>query len=106
PLSVVRVSSIEDAPLVVQAAHGQIDGGSRHAARLVGSHEDRHARHLRERHEPSRVVPACERLLELFPGHARYLCAGLEGFLERVCLRYGLWSETDHANAMGCELGG
>jgi hypothetical protein len=35
-------------PLVIQAAHGQIDGGSRHSARLVGRHEDRHVRHLSE----------------------------------------------------------
>jgi secreted PhoX family phosphatase len=36
-------------PLVIQAAHGQIDGRSRHPARLFGSHEDRHVCHLRER---------------------------------------------------------
>ena len=76
------------------------------AARPVGSHEDRHVRHLVERHEPSRVGPAGERLLPLFPGHSRCLGARLEGFLDRGCLRHGLWSQADHANAVRCELGG
>ena len=62
--------------------------------------------HLRERHKPSRVGLACEKLLELFPGDPRHLGAGLEGFFERACLRYGVWSETEHANALGCKLGG
>src|SRR5882672_5927356 len=92
--------------LVIQAAHGQIDGSSRHPACLIGSHEDRHVSHLLECHKPSGVGLACEQLLELFPGHSRYLGASLEGFLERACLRYGLWSQTDHANALGRELGG
>src|ERR671915_459753 len=37
-------SETAEAPhlLVVQSAHGQVDGCSRHPARLVGSHEDRH----------------------------------------------------------------
>ena len=34
------------------------------------------------------------------------LGASLEGFLERACLRYGLRSQTDHANPVRCELGG
>ena len=72
--------------LVIQAAHGQIDSSSRHPARLAGSHEDRHVRRLRERHKPSRVGPACEQLLELFPGHSICFGARLEGFLERVSL--------------------
>jgi hypothetical protein len=42
--------------------------------------------------------------LPLFPGHARRLC--LEDFLERVCLRDAAWSQTDHANALRCKLGG
>src|SRR5574341_1494819 len=92
--------------LVIQAAHGQIDGSSRHPACLIGSHEDRHVSHLLECHKPSRVGLACEKLLELFPGRSGYLGASLEGFLERVCLRDGLWSQTDHANALGCELSG
>jgi hypothetical protein len=93
-------------PLVIEAAHGQVDGCSRHPARLVGRHEDRHVSHLLERHEPSRVGPACEELLPLFPGHARCLGARLEGVLDRACLRHALWSQTDHANALRCELGG
>src|SRR5215475_4619521 len=97
---------IDNEALVVQAAHGQVDGRSCHRACRIGSHEDRHVSHLRERHEPSRVGLACEQLLELFPGHSRYLGASLEGFLECARLRYGLWSQTDHANALGCELGG
>ena len=51
-------------------------------------------------------VLLASRLLELFPGHSRYLGASLEGFLERVGLRYCLWSQTYHANALRCELGG
>jgi Transposase DDE domain len=46
-------------PLVVQAPHAQVDDRSGHPARLIGSHEDRHVRHLRERRKPSRVGPAC-----------------------------------------------
>jgi hypothetical protein len=57
-------------PLVIQASHGQVDGSSGHATRLIGSHEDRHVRHLLERHEPSRMGLACEELLPLFPGHS------------------------------------
>jgi hypothetical protein len=36
-------------PLVVQAPHAQVDDRSSHPARLIGSHEDRHVSHLRER---------------------------------------------------------
>src|SRR5215472_1323927 len=92
--------------LVIEAAHAQVDGRSRHPARLIGRHEDRHVCHLRERHKPSRVGPACEVLLPLFPGHARCLGARLEGFLDRACLQHGLWPQADHANALRCELGG
>src|SRR5262245_46482898 len=91
--------------LVIQAAHGQIDGSPRHPARLVGSHEGRDVSHLRECHEPSRMGPACDGLLPLCPGH----CLGrleIEDFLDGVCLRYGVWSQTDHANALRCELQG
>src|SRR5207248_6055174 len=56
-------------PLIIQAPHAQVDDRSRHPARLIGCHEDRHAGHLRERRQPARVGPAGERLLELFPGH-------------------------------------
>ena len=56
--------------------------------------------------KPSRVGLACEQILELFPGQSRHLGANLDGFLERACLRYRLWSQADHANALGCELGG
>src|SRR5258708_25629813 len=77
-------------PLVVQAAHAQVDGRSRHPARLVGRHEDRQVCQLLERHESSRMGPACEELLPLFPGHARCLGARLEGFLDRACLQHGL----------------
>jgi hypothetical protein len=65
--------------LVVQGSHGQVDGSSSHPARLIGSHEDRHVCHLLECHKPSRVGPACEQLLELFPSHFRYLGASFEG---------------------------
>src|SRR5262245_65315850 len=51
--------------LVVQAAHGQIDGSSRHPARLIGSHENRHVSHLGERHKPSWMGSVCEDLLPL-----------------------------------------
>src|SRR5260370_22463101 len=50
-------------PLVVQAAQGQVDGGSRHPAGLVGSDEGRHVSHLPERHEPPRVGVRCEHIL-------------------------------------------
>jgi short chain dehydrogenase len=93
-------------PLVIQAPHGQVDGSSRHPARPIGSHEGCHARHLGERHQPSRVGPACEQLLPLFPCHSRCLGARLEGILDRACLRHALWPQTDHASAMRCELGG
>jgi hypothetical protein len=43
--------------------------------------------------------------LPLFPGHARCLGARLEGVLDRACLRHALWSQTDHAKALRCELG-
>ena len=59
-----------------------------------------------ERHQPSRVGPAGEQLLPLLPGHARCLGAGLEGLPDRARLRHGLWPQTDHANAVRCELGG
>src|SRR5262249_37794840 len=52
--------------LIVQAAHGQVDGGSRHPARLIRRHKGGHVRQLLERHEPSRVGLAGERLLPLF----------------------------------------
>jgi hypothetical protein len=32
--------------------------------------------------------------------------ARLEGVPDRACLRHALWSQTDHADALGCELGG
>src|SRR4029453_13505659 len=92
--------------LVVQAAHGQIDGRSSHPACLIGSHEDCHVSRLRERRKPSRVGPACERLLPLFPCRSQCLGANLEGFLERLCLRYPVWSQTDHANGVRSKLGG
>ncbi len=92
--------------LVVQPAHGQIDGSSRHRACLIGSHEDRHVWHLLERHQPSWVGPACEHLLPLLPGHSRCLGARLEAVLDRARFRHGIWSQTDDANALRCELGG
>src|SRR5713101_2926299 len=101
-----RIAGHVSIVLVVQASHGQVDRSSRHPARLIGSHEDRHVSHLLERHKPSRVGPACEHFLPLFPGHSRCLGARLEGFLDRGCLRHGLWSQTDHANALRGEFGG
>src|SRR5258708_25283850 len=92
--------------LVIQAAHGQVDGSSRHPARLVGRHEDRHVCHLLEPHDPPRVGHASEVALELFPGHARYLGLDVEVFLHRACLRYAVRSQTDHADALRCALGG
>src|SRR6266511_623226 len=92
--------------LVVEAPHAQVDDSSSHPARLIGSHEDRHVGHLRERRKPSRVGPACAQLVELFPGHSRCLGVKLEAFLDPACLRHALWSQTDHANALRCELGG
>src|SRR4030095_6773814 len=92
--------------LVIQATHCQVDGRSCHPACLIGSQEDSHVCHLRERHQPPMWGLACEKLLELFPGHSRYFGASLEGFLERACLRYGLWSQTDHANSLRRQLGG
>ena len=62
--------------------------------------------HLLERHEPSRVGLAREHLLPLFPCHPRCLGARLEGILDRPCLRHRVRSQTDHANAVRCELGG
>ena len=56
--------------------------------------------------KPACVGPAREQLLELFPGHSRCLGVSLEGFLDRARLRHPLWSQTDHANALRCELGG
>src|SRR5215216_1482369 len=58
-------------PLLVQAAHGQVDGRSRHPARPIRSHEDRNVRHLVQRHEPSGMGPVGDHLLPLFPGRAR-----------------------------------
>ena len=51
------------------------------------------------------VVPG-EVPLELFPGHAYARCLDLEDFLHHACLRHAVWSQTDHANALRCELGG
>jgi hypothetical protein len=31
---------------------------------------------------------------------------GVVDFLQRACLRHAVWSQTDHANALRCELGG
>jgi hypothetical protein len=58
---IISLSSVKfgPRPLVVQAPHAQVDDRSSHPARLIGSHEDRHVRHLRERRKPSRVGPAC-----------------------------------------------
>src|SRR5260370_23776027 len=93
-------------PLVSHAPHGQVDGRSSHPARLVGRHEDRHVCHLLERHDPSRVSPVCEVILELFPGHARCLGLELEELLYHGCLRHAVWSQTEDADALRCEFGG
>src|SRR6266852_632410 len=103
-LTVNFVQLSEFPPLVIQAPHAQVDDRSSHPARLIGSHEDRHVSHLRERRKPSRVGPACEQLVELFPGHSRCLGVSPEAFLDPACLRHPLWSQTDHANALRCEL--
>src|SRR6266851_213898 len=87
-------------------AVANLDGRSRHPARLIGSHEDRHVCHLLKRHDPSRVGHAGEVPLELFPGHAYARCLELEDFLHHACLRHAVWSQTDHADALRCELGG
>src|SRR3546814_14385897 len=92
--------------LVVQTPHAQVDGCPGHSARPIGSHEDRHVCHLLECHEPSRVVPARDQLLPLFPGHARSFCLGVIDFLQRACLRDAVWPQTDHTTAHGCEPGG
>src|SRR5262245_8177884 len=105
-LCILDSSELRSNVSVVQASHGQVDGRSRHPARLVGSDEHRHVCHLRECHEPSRVGPACEQLQPLFPGHSRYLGARLEGILDRACLRHALCPQTDHTDALRCELGG
>src|SRR5215510_6979374 len=62
-------------------------------------------RHLLERHEPFPVGPTREHLLPLFPGHAARLGARLVGVLDGASLRHGVRSQTDHANAVRCELG-
>src|SRR5262245_28941618 len=73
--------------LVVEAPHAQVDGCSSHPARLIGGHEDRHVGHLRERRKPSHVGPACDQLVELFPGNAPCLGMKPEDFLDRARLR-------------------
>ena len=92
--------------LVVQAAHGQVDGRARHPARPVGRHERRHARQLRQRHQPLPVRPAGQPLLPLLPGHARGRGARLERLPDRVRLRHGLRPQPDDADAVRGELGG
>ena len=57
-------------PLIIQAAHGQIDGRSRQPARLVGGDESGHIRHLLNRHEPPRVRSARQHRLPLLPSHS------------------------------------
>src|SRR5262249_36510376 len=91
--------------LVVEAPHAQVDDRSSHPARLIGSHEDRHVGHLSERRKPSRVGPAGDHLLELFPRNSPGLGVKPEDFLDRARLRHPLWSQTDHANALRCEFG-
>ena len=78
-----RPRQLDPELLVVQAAHGQVDGRPRHPARPVGRHEDRHARRLRQRHEPSGVGAARHHLLELFPGHARRIARASKPSLTR-----------------------
>ena len=84
----------------------RVDGRSRHPARLVGRHEDRHVRHLLERHEPARMGPAGEEFLPLFPCNPRCLGTRLVGVPDRASLGHALRSQPDDANAMGRELGG
>src|SRR5579872_2909014 len=92
---------------VVEGAHGQIDGGSRHHARLVGGHEDRHIRRLFKPHDPLRVARWCNiSLRELLPGHPHRLGFYIEDLSERICLRYGIQPQVDYADTVGREFSG
>src|SRR5215510_233657 len=92
--------------LVVEAPHAQVDDSSGHPARIIGSHEDRHVGHLRERRKPSYVGPACDQLVELFPGNSPSLGVKPEDLLDCARLRHPLRSQTDDANALRRQLGG
>src|SRR5690348_8035719 len=96
-------TSGEPGSSVVQAAHGQVDGGTGNPARLVGGQEAGRVRHCLEGHEPPRVGPARAELLELLPGHSR-LRAWLEEFPEGAGLRHALGSKADDSDAVGREF--
>src|SRR6476661_3739617 len=82
PVCPLRRQPIPVAALVVQAPHGQVDGGPRHPACQIGGDKDRHVCQLLECHEPSRVGPACEQLFPLLPAQSRCFGARLEGFFD------------------------
>src|SRR5690348_3606699 len=93
--------------LVIESAHGQIDGSSRHHARLVGGHEDRDICRLFKHHDPLRVARFCNiTLCELLPGHSHWLGFYIEDLSKRVYLRYGIQPQVDHADTVGREFNG
>src|SRR5262249_997346 len=61
---------------------------------------------LRERRQPPRVGPGRERLLELLRGHTQRPGVEPESLLDPTRFRHTLRTQTDHANAMRCELDG
>src|SRR6266702_3210298 len=91
---------------VIESAHGQIDVSSRHPARLIGGHEDRHICQLLQHHDPLRVARICNVLLELLPGHSVWLGFYIEDLSKRVCLRYGIRPQADHTDTVGREFNG